>query len=155
VPSLHGFSGDNGVVNAARSLAFSLTGLMAGSGLVLWVAVVAETVLRKEAMGFADVTLAGAIGAFCGWQGAVFALFGGAVAGVVWIGLACAVSGIFRVRRSAVLPAENEGGERVEPGFGARVPFGPMLAAGALLHVLVASEAVAAHFARAAALLGL
>ena len=34
-------------------------------------------------MGFGDVKFVGAIGAFCGWQGAVFCLFGGSVIGVI------------------------------------------------------------------------
>ena len=62
----------------------ALLGLFVGSALVLWVALLAEALLRKEAMGFGDVKYLGALGAFVGWQGAVFAMFGGAVVGCVW-----------------------------------------------------------------------
>ncbi len=50
--------------------------------------VVAEAVLKKEAMGFGDVKLVGAIGAFTGWQGTVTAIFGGAIVGTVWFAVA-------------------------------------------------------------------
>src|SRR5688572_26497096 len=84
VPSLHGVAGDFFVIDSLRAAVISLQGLLIGSAVVLWIALLAETVLRKEAMGFGDVKFVGAIGAFCGWQGAVFAVFGGAVVGTVW-----------------------------------------------------------------------
>ncbi len=46
----------------------SLVGL-AAAGLLVWsVRIIASNVLRKEAMGFGDVTLLAMIGAFLGWQ---------------------------------------------------------------------------------------
>ncbi len=65
---------------------WSMLGAAFGSGMLLWIALFAEKLLRKEAMGFGDVVLMGAIGAFCGWQGAVFAIFGGSVIGGFAIG---------------------------------------------------------------------
>jgi leader peptidase (prepilin peptidase)/N-methyltransferase len=79
VPSLHGQT------NALRSVLLGLEGMLIGSALLLWIALAAETLLRKEAMGFGDVTFLGAIGAFCGWQGAVVAIFGGAIIGTFWV----------------------------------------------------------------------
>jgi len=63
VPALHGENSGLFVVDSARSGVASLQGLFVGSGLVLWIALVAEAVLKKEAMGFGDVKLVGAIGA--------------------------------------------------------------------------------------------
>ena len=48
-------------------------GCSSARALVLWIALLAEAALKKEAMGFGDVKFTGAIGAFCGWHGAVFA----------------------------------------------------------------------------------
>jgi leader peptidase (prepilin peptidase)/N-methyltransferase len=36
-------------------------------------------------MGEADIILCAGVGAFCGWQGAVFCLFGGSVVGVITV----------------------------------------------------------------------
>ena len=35
-----------------------------------------------------QVALVGMIGAFCGWKGAVFSIFGGAIVGTAWFALA-------------------------------------------------------------------
>ena len=83
-----------------RSGVDGITGLLVGSGLVLWIALLAEAVLKKEAMGFGDVKFVGAIGAFTGWQGAVFAVFGGAVIGTLWFALALLWHGLFWPARS-------------------------------------------------------
>jgi leader peptidase (prepilin peptidase)/N-methyltransferase len=50
-------------------------GLIVGAGLTQGIRKIAGLVLRREAMGFGDVTLMGMIGAFLGWQGAVLAFF--------------------------------------------------------------------------------
>ena len=100
----------------------SVIGLLAGGGF-LWA--VAEGYLRltgREGMGFGDVKLLGMIGAFLGWQSLpVTVLFGsltGAVAGVSYTAL--------------------KGGDmRRFP-----VPFGPFLAAGALVHVFFGWEII-------------
>ena len=88
VPALHGQAGDLWIVDSLRAVTASVQGMLIGSGLVLWIALVAEAVLKKEAMGFGDVKFVGAIGAFCGWQGAVFAMFGGAIVGTLWFAVA-------------------------------------------------------------------
>ena len=54
----------------------------------------------KEAMGFGDVKFVGAIGAFCGWHGAVFSVFGGALLGTIWLGLAFAWRSLSRGKRA-------------------------------------------------------
>lgn len=153
VPSLHGFAGDYFAVDSLRSATASITGLLIGSGLVLWIALVAEAVLKKEAMGFGDVKFVGAIGAFCGWQGAVFSIFGGAIVGTIWFVIALSwqkLSG----KKSPVTPrAETPEGEPTDLGLGVHVPFGPMLAIAGAIHFLWAHTWVADYFADIAAML--
>jgi len=137
------------------SLLASVQGLLIGSGLLLWIALVAEVFLKKEAMGFGDVKFVGLIGAFCGWQGAVFAIFGGAILGTLAIGAVRA----FRCLRpkpadalpeAATRPRQIEGSADAVPQSaspndegttcprpinGSATPFGPMLASGAVLYL--------------------
>jgi leader peptidase (prepilin peptidase)/N-methyltransferase len=152
VPSLQGAQGATSLPDCLRSGAASLVGLVAGSGFVLWIALVAEAMLKKEAMGFGDVKFVGAIGAFCGWKGAVFSVFGGAAVGCVWIAAALVwqkISG----RRSPVAPrAETPEGQPSEIGLGAHVPFGPMLAIGGALYFLALDRWVDAWFEQLSAL---
>jgi leader peptidase (prepilin peptidase)/N-methyltransferase len=112
VPQLHGFHTGHFSADSLHSGLHSLEGLLVGSGLVLWTLLLSEALLQKEAMGFGDVKFVGAIGAFCGWQGAVFAMFGGAVVGVAWIGLAWVGQKIFgastRLTPPTELPTEEE-----------------------------------------------
>jgi len=95
LPALHGRQNELFVIASVRSGFDGVTGLFVGSGLILWIALLAEAVLKKEAMGFGDVKFVGAIGAFIGWQGAVFAVFGGAVIGTLWFALALLWHGLF------------------------------------------------------------
>ncbi len=66
-----------------------------------------RTVIPREAMGMGDIHLLGMIGAFFGWAGVVFSLFGASIFAIV-----AAVIG------------------RI--GFGRQLPFGPFLVMGAL-----------------------
>ena len=173
LPALHGSQHELYIVASVRSGIDSVIGLFVGSGLVLWIALLAEAVLKKDAMGFGDVKFVGAIGAFTGWQGAVFAVFGGAVIGTLWFALALLWRGLFG-RRTPVADAAQEPGPPVPsdapqaaagPGdpiapapagplaLGVQVPFGPMLAAGGLLYFLVVHRWVDAYFAGVAGLL--
>lgn len=163
VPSLH----DQAVtefwaINAMRGVIEAVIGIFVGSALVLWIAELAEVVLRKEAMGFGDVKFLGAIGAFTGWQGGVFAVFGGAVLGT--IAFACIL--IFEKVVGRTKPAEDsespknavasadpadsapEASDEPESlvGFGRETPFGPMLAAGAILYFLWLHPVVDSYF---------
>ena len=133
VPSIHGIDPAGFlVVDGTRGAIAALLGAFVGSGLILWVALVAELVLKKEAMGFGDVKLMGAIGAFCGWQGAIFAFFGGSVLGCIML----AIAWPFLKKRT-----DEEKSE------GLRIPFGPALAAGAVLYLLGAKPYVDLYFA--------
>jgi leader peptidase (prepilin peptidase) / N-methyltransferase len=135
VPALHGQHGDPFLLASLRAGADSLEGLLVGSGLVFWIAMLGDAALGREAMGFGDVKFVGAIGAFCGWHGAVFAVFGGAFLGTAW--LACALVADLLARKAP-------SGLR----FRTQVPFGPMLAAAAALYFLSLHGPIDAWFAQ-------
>ena len=152
VPALHGQHGDYFFVDSLRAVARSMQGLLIGSSVVLWILILAETILRKEAMGFGDVKFLGAIGAFCGWQGALFAIFGGAVVGTIWFVIALAWEKITGKAAPVAPPTENPEGGPAALGFGAHVPFGPMLAIAGGLYFLFLRGWVDAWFEQVAVL---
>jgi leader peptidase (prepilin peptidase)/N-methyltransferase len=168
LPSLHGIA-PGGLEANFRSFLAALTGALIGSACVYWLATLATLALRKEAMGEGDVKLVGAIGAFCGWQGGVFSLFGGAVLGTIVL--------VPIMLFQAILNKGDNSGEREtgsgsqggpltktpnDPGhdsantrqestdeelsLGVAVPFGPMLATAGVLHFLWLHEYVDAYF---------
>ncbi len=128
VPQLHVAPSGNYIVDAMRSLTVALQGLFIGSGLVLWIGLLAEVILKKEAMGFGDVKFVGAIGAFCGWKGAIISIFGGAVVGSFWFAVAILWQTLAGKPSAVAPPSETPEGEAAPLGFGVHVPFGPMLA---------------------------
>jgi len=82
-------------------------------------------IIPREAMGFGDVKLIAAIGAFLGWKAVLFALATASIVGCV-----AAFAGIFLARDKA----------------GARVPFGPFLAFGALFWIFGGEKIWNAYF---------
>lgn len=102
----------------------SAIGLGVGFGALWLIAILGELIFKKEAMGFGDVKLMGAIGAFFGWKAVLFTLFAaslfGSVVGVLLIAL----------------------GKRQLQG---RIPFGPFLALGTLLWMFWGHALVAAY----------
>jgi leader peptidase (prepilin peptidase)/N-methyltransferase len=60
---------------AWHSLFSSLVGLAFGGGMIWAVRIAGRIGLRKEAMGFGDVTLMAMIGAYIGWQAALMVFF--------------------------------------------------------------------------------
>jgi leader peptidase (prepilin peptidase) / N-methyltransferase len=158
VPALHGQQSEYFLIDSMRSGLASLQGLLLGSALVLWIALLAEVLLKKEAMGFGDVKFVGAIGAFCGWQGAVFAVFGGALVGTLWFATAKVIE-IASGQKAAPAPdwLEPEALDRAkfnigQLAFGAHVPFGPMLAIAGALYFLAFREPALAYLAEMAPL---
>lgn len=127
-PALHG-EGGLSLLHGLRAEADALLGLALGSALALWMGITAELVLGREALGFGDVKFLGAIGAFCGWRGAVFALFGGACLGL----LACLGGAAGRRLSGRAAPV---GGSAGALRMGVPFPFGPLLAAAAALYFL-------------------
>jgi leader peptidase (prepilin peptidase) / N-methyltransferase len=148
VPALHGQHGDIYVVDGLRSCSASLVGIVAGSGIVLWIALIAEAALKKEAMGFGDVKFVGAIGAFCGWHGAVFSIFGGAAVGTLWLGSALVWQKIGGKPGAATPKVETPDGKPADLGLGVHVPFGPMLAIAGAVYFLFLRGWVDAWFSQ-------
>ena len=76
----------------STALLRSLLGLAVGFGLLWIFAWLGERVFKKEAMGFGDVKLMGAIGAFFGWKAVLFVLFSSSLFGSV-VGVGVELSG--------------------------------------------------------------
>jgi leader peptidase (prepilin peptidase) / N-methyltransferase len=76
----------------------ALIGLVASGGIVWAVRLIGSAALRREAMGFGDVTLMMMIGAFLGWQACLIAFFLAPFAGL-FVGVAQ-----FALRRDDVIP---------------------------------------------------
>mgnify|MGYP001322093081 CR=1 FL=1 len=106
----------------------SLIGILVGSASLYWIGLLAEKAMGKEALGEGDVKLLGCIGAFCGWQGALFAIFAGALIGTIML-LPMALA------QAKVKPEEDKSVEQeARVGWGVEVPFGPFLATAALVY---------------------
>ncbi len=87
-------------------------GAAAGFGLLYSVGVIGKLIFRKDAMGFGDVKLLGAIGAFLGWEAILFTVIISSFIGSI-VGITLVV-----MRKS-----EMQG----------KIPFGPYLSLAALL----------------------
>jgi leader peptidase (prepilin peptidase)/N-methyltransferase len=118
-------------------LSASVEGILIGSGIILWIAILGEAIFQREAMGFGDVKLMGAIGAFLGWEATVFALGVAALTGV----LAGGALWFWRkrqVRKQQQAPNWDDS-EVLYQIFGGEenssIPFGPFLILGALAWV--------------------
>jgi len=98
-----------------EGLRASLSGAAFGFGLLWFVGFVGKLIFRKDAMGFGDVKLLGAIGAFLGGTAVLFVLFVSALLGSV-------------VGVSLIAMGKRE--------LGGRIPFGPYLSAAALIWIL-------------------
>ena len=61
----------------------ALVGMAAGGGIIWVVRIVGTAALRREAMGFGDVTLLAMIGSFVGWQTALLVFFLAPFMGIV------------------------------------------------------------------------
>jgi leader peptidase (prepilin peptidase) / N-methyltransferase len=61
----------------------SLVGMAAAGGMIWLVRIIGAVTLRREAMGFGDVTLMAMIGAFLGWQPCLIIFFLAPIAGLV------------------------------------------------------------------------
>lgn len=127
IPSLQGESGHSlEVVNRFRALCDALVGIAAGTALVWWIRTIGTVIAGREAMGEADIILCAGVGAYCGWQGALFCLFGGSVIGVL-----TALPGLISAK---IKGADYEG----------VVPFVPSMAAAGIIWFFRGPELVLA-----------
>lgn len=96
----------------AKSMIESSIGFFAGVGILWLISILGSLAFKKEAMGFGDVKLMGAVGAFFGWKAVLFVLFVSAFLGsIAGIGL--------------VLCGKRE--------LKGRIPFGPFIALATLI----------------------
>lgn len=145
VPGVQDISSFPNVISPQLSAgALALIGALVGSGLVFWVRELSEMFLKRPSVGEGDLKLMGCIGAFCGWQGAVFAFFAGCLVGVVVLVPAMIVGCSGKRGKAAGSSLDNvhtEGGcagvgGKETPVWTKEVPFGPLLAIGAMAYVL-------------------
>jgi leader peptidase (prepilin peptidase) / N-methyltransferase len=149
VPSLHERNSGVFLFDSMHSGLLSIIGLVVGSGLTLWFVLVMEAILKKEAMGFGDVKLVGAICAFTGWQGVFTALAGGSAIGLAWFAIAALREKITGKKSNAGLKVETSEGQPAELGMGVHFPFGPMIAMAGALHFLWLHRWIDGYFERA------
>lgn len=132
VPDLHGYGGGEVYgMRAFLSAVSALNGAFLGSGLLLWVALISEMILKEESMGGADIKLMGCIGAFCGWKGVVFALCGGAFCGSLIL--------LPLMLMKKLKSRDAQSGYMV-------VSFGPWLSLGAILYFVFMRDSVDEYF---------
>ncbi len=120
IPAMHGAAGH------LDGLILSLIGLAVGFGSLWSVGFFGKLILKKEAMGFGDVKLMGALGAFLGWQSIIFIIFVSSLLGTI-IGV------------SFIAIGKKE--------WQSRIPFGPYIALAAIIWVLGGSSLWAAYVA--------
>lgn len=144
LPEIHGSLPEQGteswLVGFQNGLIPAVIGMAVGSSLAYWVRYFASVIMRREAMGEGDVILLGGIGAFFGWQGAVFAFFASAFFGLA----AIVLDKIFRrgvpnaeraqVASQLSLEGDDEAAEMVSAGASQAFPLGPWLLLGALTY---------------------
>jgi leader peptidase (prepilin peptidase)/N-methyltransferase len=107
------------------SLIKSLSGACFGSGLIFWIAVIGEMVFKKEAIGGGDIKLLGTIGAFIGWKGCLFAIFGGCL---ISTSIAAPLLLVWKLTKAKNFTIPRE------------IPFAPILVIGSISYVLYGSN---------------
>lgn len=108
-----------------RGFVDALIGCLLGGGFLMVVGLAYEAFRKQEGIGGGDIKLLAMIGAFTGWRGALFTIFGGSlIASIVGISLMI-------VRRAdGKLP----------------IPFGPFLSGASFLYVLVGEQLLLAYW---------
>jgi len=99
----------------------SLFGLLLGGGFLLVVGMVYEAARKQEGIGGGDIKLMAMVGAFTGWKGALFTIFGGSV-----------VASVFGI---SMMIARRSGTQLA-------IPFGPFLSAASFCYVLFGDELI-------------
>lgn len=137
------------------SFAAAVVGACAGAGGIAIIGWLGEVALRKEAMGFGDVTLMAVIGAAVGAERALLTVFVAAlIATITFLGV---VYPIARLRWRARADTAGGAGEQLALPLGAgaaagfelpQVPFGVFLAPAALVTLLFGYPALAWYLQR-------
>jgi leader peptidase (prepilin peptidase)/N-methyltransferase len=99
----------------------SLIGCLAGGGSFYLIAVTGRLILKKDAMGGGDIKMMAMVGGVLGWKGVFLTTFMGSLLGSV-VGI------------SLIMLKGKE--------WGSRIPFGPYLAAGALVSLFYGQDIV-------------
>lgn len=106
----------------------SVLGLGVGSMTAYWFRYFASLIFRREAMGEGDVILLGGIGAFLGWQGALFSFFFSSIIGLFAVLLIRIFMPEKLARENVSSEAKDEFGEEDDEGTGSfPLPLGPWL----------------------------
>ena len=129
IPQLHGFS-QVGMEAHWYSWIESMLGIFVGTSIIYWIATIGEIILKKPAMGEGDVKFLAAIGAFTGWHGALFSLFGVAIIGTIII---LPYLLIHQLKQSKELKLQE-------------IPFAPFLSMGAIVYFLWLNKFMEAYF---------
>jgi leader peptidase (prepilin peptidase)/N-methyltransferase len=111
----------HGTANVFVAIQRSISGLLLGSGVLFWIGVLGEQIFKRDAIGLGDVKLIGAIGAFCGVQGSMCAIFGGSAVGML---------AIIPVLIARCIPSRRKPAVSI-------LPFVPFLSAGTILILLL------------------
>jgi leader peptidase (prepilin peptidase)/N-methyltransferase len=138
--------------NPDLRLGDSAIGAAAGAGFFAAIALLGEKVLKKETMGWGDVYLLGAIGAWLGWQSllpvVLLSAVQGSIAGalLLWLKRPHASAQTAVAEPAKPDPAEHAASDDdwVPPPHA--VPFGPFLALAALEQLLVGAFLVDTWF---------
>ena len=97
----------------------SLIGVIAGGGSFYLIAVIGKMMLKKDAMGGGDIKMMAMVGGLLGWKGVILTTFMGSLLGSV-------------IGGSLIIFKGKE--------WGAKIPFGPYLAAGALVSLFYGED---------------
>lgn len=152
LPALHAREHLPALAAVTMSIGDALLGVALGSALVYWFRLLAGWIMKREAMGEGDVILVGAIGAFLGWQGAIFSFFGGAVYGTLFILprmlLRKKPDEITRMKQASCASFEgDEADELIATGADMGIPFGPWIALAGATYMLILKVPVDRYFA--------
>lgn len=108
------------------TLADTLIGILAGGGSLYLVAVIYYAIRKNEGMGGGDIKLLAMIGAATGWKGVIFTIFTSSLMGTM--------GGVL------IMLATRRADSTL------RIPFGPYLAAGALLYIFHGDSLITWYF---------
>lgn len=122
--AIAGYTSNDTVCQPMELLGGSMLGWVVGGGLVWAVRILGTFGFGREAMGLGDVHLQAAVGAALGWKVAVLGFFVAVFIAIIWAALSLAL-------------------RRLSSFFRREIPFGPHLAAAAILFVVARGPLVA------------